>query len=123
MTNTASLVTPDLTGENTNALVYEQGITYDQAGITYDNVGIAYGGVYNTNEDVVPLVSLAETVIPELSGDANIIDDFSIPTMSLAKTVTPTIFGYSDMSSPFIPDPDKGMLIGPGLPWQFLTYP
>ncbi len=89
---------PSLTGENTDALVENQGYTYNQAGFTYNQVGVMYGGVYNTNQDIVPLVSLAETIMPMIAG-------------------------YSDIYQPFIPDPDKGMLIAPGLPWQFLTYP
>lgn len=93
--NSATQIIPDLSGENTQAQVYEQGITYDQAGITYDNVGIAYGGVYNTNEDVVPLVSLAENI-------------------------SPFIAGYSDMYSQYVPPAaDHGMLIG----MLGLTYP
>ena len=87
---------PILTGENTDAQIFEQGITYDQAGITYDNVGIAYGGIYNTNEDVIPMVSLAEQV-------------------------RPTIFGYSDMYTNVMPPPPNNQrVVGPGW-WMYVS--
>lgn len=38
----------------TQALLEDQGYTYNQAGFTYDQA-IAYGGVYNSNQDVLPL--------------------------------------------------------------------
>lgn len=97
MSNKIASDSPILTGENTNAQIFTQGITYDQAGITYDNVGIAYGGIYNTNEDILPIVSLAEIV-------------------------KPNIFGFSDMYTnvmPPPPEPHAGMLMG----ILGLTYP
>lgn len=39
----------------TDALLEEQGYTYNQAGFSYNQAGVAYGGVYNTNEDIIPI--------------------------------------------------------------------
>ena len=92
-------IIPSLTGENTDALVEEQGYTYNQPGMTYNQAGVMYGGVYNYGEDVIPAISLATSPVPSISG-------------------------YADIYSPFVPDPDKGMLIGPGITaFGFLTYP
>lgn len=143
----------DVVISQTDAQIYEQGITYDNAGITYDNVGIAYGGVYDTNQDIVPLVSIAKSITPTLTGgttqaqvaeqgytydNAGITYDQAlvmygglyktnqdvVPLVSLAETIYPTIYGYSDVYTPVTP-PSKGneMLIGPGFPYQYITYP
>jgi hypothetical protein len=39
----------------TQALLADQGYTYNQAGLTYDQLGVQYGGVYNQDQDVLPL--------------------------------------------------------------------
>ncbi len=91
-------IIPSLIIQRTDAQLLEQGYTYNQAGMTYNQAGVSYGGVYQVAQDILPEISLAKDVIP-------------------------TISGYADIYSPFIPDPYKGMLIAPGLPWQFITYP
>lgn len=88
MENSASLVTPTLTGENTDAQLENQGYTYDQPGFTYDQAGVFYGGVYNKSEDIIPIMSLVEQVIPN-------------------------IYGYSDIYSKFVP-PSNQQIVGPG---------
>lgn len=45
----------DITILSTDALVNEQGYTYNQAAMTYNEPGVAYGGIYNFNEDIIPL--------------------------------------------------------------------
>src|SRR5579872_6074891 len=50
----------------TDASLYTQGNTYNQTGLTYDDVNTAYGGVYHADQDIVPLVSLAENITPLL---------------------------------------------------------
>lgn len=92
--DSAQQVTPILTGENTDAQVYEQGITYDSAGITYDNIGIAYGGVYNTNEDIIPIVSLAETVTPNIFGYSDIYTNITPPPPNDYESIGPGFFLY-----------------------------
>lgn len=89
---------PSMIGENTSVKVFSQGITYSDPGITYSDPGISYGGIYNITQDIIPIVSMTQSIVP-------------------------SIYGYLDLYNPFIPDPNKGMLIAPGLPWQFLTYP
>lgn len=66
--------TLDLILTNTNASLYDQGNTYNQAGLTYDQAGIAYAGLYNQNQDVLPLtltfndIYISKTVPPKNSG-------------------------------------------------------
>ena len=60
----------------TQALLENQGYTYNQAGFTYDQAGILYGGVYNTNQDVVPIELsfidiYSKGVIPPIGGSKN----------------------------------------------------
>lgn len=113
---------PNLTGENTQAQVFEQGITYDQVGFTYDQIGIAYGGIYNTDEDVIPTISLAENIIPRIAMISDEGRGFTDPIISLAETIRPSIFGYSDIytnNTPPPPQPNAGMLMG----ILGLTYP
>lgn len=44
-----------ITISRTQALVNEQGYTYNQVGFTYNQAGVSYGGVYNSNQDSVPM--------------------------------------------------------------------
>ncbi len=63
---------PILTGDNTDAKISEQGYTYNQAGMTYNQAGATYGGAYNIIGDVLPSVSLAQTIKPFMSLAENI---------------------------------------------------
>lgn len=47
----------------TDSLLYDQGITYNEAGLTYNEIGIAYGGVYGA-QDKRNIVSFAREVLP-----------------------------------------------------------
>ena len=76
-------ITPDLQGENTNAQVNVTGITYSDPGITYSDPGIAYGGVYNVDEDIIPLVSLAENIVPSIQAGIDLGNPKNIPSNNL----------------------------------------
>lgn len=144
--------TPILSGGTTQAQVYDQGITYNQAGLTYNQIGIAYGGVYKQGQDVIPAISLAEQISPSLIGEntqAQVKDQgytynqagFSynqigvmyggiynqnqdiIPIVSLAEQIVPSIYKYADIykqGGTITPPPgNSGMLMG----ILGLTYP
>jgi hypothetical protein len=55
-----------ITIPQTQALLQDQGYTYNQAGLTYNQTGIQYGGVYNTNQDFLPILSVAKLEQPSL---------------------------------------------------------
>ena len=142
---------PSLTGENTDALVENQGYTYNQAGLTYNQAGVMYGGVYNVNQDIVPTVSLASNIVPSLMGEntqAKLEDqgytynqaglsynqagvmyggiynrnEDIVPLVSLASQNYPTVAGYSDIYTPGgtpPPPTNSGLLMG----ILGLTYP
>ncbi len=42
----------------------DQGYTYNQAGFSYNQVGVDYGGLQRSNQDVVPMIHLAFSVVP-----------------------------------------------------------
>lgn len=44
----------------TDALLADQGYTYNQAGFSYNQAGVQYGGIYNANEDIIPMVLSAK---------------------------------------------------------------
>lgn len=67
MSNTAKQITPTIFGKNTNALVANQGYAYNQAGFTYNQAGWMYGGVYNTNQDVIPTIATAKIITPSIT--------------------------------------------------------
>ena len=92
----------DIVAATTQTQVADQGYTYNQVGFTYNQPGWMYGGIYNQNADVAPA--------------------FANDTATL---LNPSISSIIDIGTPFVPPPagNSGMLIGPGLPWQFLTYP
>ena len=48
----------------TQALVANQGYTYNQSGLTYNQIGVQYGGVYNYNQDLVPMLFTTNTTNP-----------------------------------------------------------
>ena len=81
------IIKPKIEIQKTNALVYDQSITYNESGITYNEVGVAYGGLYEY--DLVPVTPQIEIVMPSIvfSGD----------------------FGAT---IPVPPQEDSGMLIG-----------
>ena len=45
----------DIILSNTQAKVLDQGYTYNQATFTYNHVLVDYGGLYNQNDDILPL--------------------------------------------------------------------
>ena len=93
---------PRLTGANTQAQVFKQGVTYSEAGVTYSKAGVKYGGVFNPDEDVIPVMSSRNVY-----GDVPMIANWTDQYTPGAGTTTG----------------NSGMILGPGLPWQFLTYP
>lgn len=60
--NDGVIITLDI--PNTDALLNNQGYTYNEATFTYNQASVAYGGVYNTNQDIVPMILQAESPIP-----------------------------------------------------------
>lgn len=50
-------VKPRLKLQKTEALVYDQGYTYDEASLTYDSA-VAYGGLYGN--DITPSIVMAK---------------------------------------------------------------
>ena len=79
----------DITIATTDAIIVNQGYTYNQPGFTYNQPGVLYGGIAQPNQDLAPVF----------------FDD-------TAYLVAPSISGIIDIYSPFVPDPDKAMLIG-----------
>ncbi len=59
------LINLSITG--TDALVEDQGYTYNQAGFTYNQAGVRYGGIYNTNEDIIPMMLSTSFITPHMS--------------------------------------------------------
>ncbi len=47
------------------AQLYDQGITYNQAGLTYNEIGITYGGVFGAKDARIP-ISLAQAIHPTI---------------------------------------------------------
>jgi hypothetical protein len=72
----------------TDAQLANQGYTYNQAGLTYNQLGVMYGGIYNTDEDIIPL-------------------------LLAAKDQVPTMMMFSDIYKPYVPPP-KAVPLGPG---------
>ena len=68
---------PSLAITATQALLEDQGYTYNQAGFTYNQAGVAYGGVYNTDQDNIPMDMLfsdiyTQYILPPLNNDQSI---------------------------------------------------
>ena len=55
---------PTMRVGRTGALIYDQGITYNESGISYNEVGYAYGGLYGC--DFAPMVNRARNIIPHI---------------------------------------------------------
>ena len=89
----------------TNVLVYDQGLTYNQANTTYEQIGIAYGGIYGA--DIQPIIARVE---------ANYYQ-----THSRVKNIVPSIVLASDQSGRSTSERTlgAGMLIG----MLGMTYP
>jgi hypothetical protein len=70
--NTEQLIS--LTISLSDALLENQGYTYDQAGLSYDQIGIAYGGIYNMNQDISPVFfnDTAAFITPSISAIVDI---------------------------------------------------
>ncbi len=57
----------NISATSSDAQVYDQGFTYNQAGKTYNQAGMTYGGVYNVGEDIIPEISQASDPIPSMT--------------------------------------------------------
>ena len=55
-----------ITIPTTQAQLADQSYTYNQAGLTYNQIGVQYSGIYNTNQDVLPMLSVAKLEQPSL---------------------------------------------------------
>lgn len=136
---TAADIIPSLSLGNTNAIVLDQGYTYNQSGFTYNQAGVDYGGVYQ-QQDIIPTISFAMNLPPtaiaqktqvqlfnqgyvynqagftynqigvDYGGIYNINQDIS-PLVSFAGDLVPSIIGYADIYSQ--PQPSTGKS-GPG---------
>ena len=51
----------------TDAVLTDQGYTYNQAGVTYNQAGVTYGGITNPIADVVPMVLSAVATTPSIA--------------------------------------------------------
>lgn len=113
---TVNLDTPRASAQNTKALLFDQGYTYNEPGKTYNEVGMTYGGIYNYQEDIFPTISQADSIIISAKAIAQ-----SSPFISaMNKNPIPSIYGYSDIYTPYVaPAANSGMLIG----LLGLTYP
>jgi len=58
----------------TQAILEDQGYSYNQAGFTYNQIGVMYGGVSQQNQDIAPLFATAYQVNPQIE---NIIDIYT----------------------------------------------
>ena len=63
-------VSVDITIPQTQTQVADQNNTYNQAGLTYSQTGVEYGGLYNNNQDEIPM---------ELSSFRTLPIDIAIP--------------------------------------------
>lgn len=137
-----------ITIPSTQAQLANQGYTYNQAGQTYNQAGVQYGGVYNYNQDVLPLFSIAKADQPSL----NILSDYltltSLPTQAQLENqgytynqsgltynqigvmyggvynynqdVLPLELSFTDIYTPFVPPVGGNIPLGPGF---FLFIP
>lgn len=60
----AQNIFPSLQIPKTQASLTDQGYTYNQAGFTYNQAGWFYGGLNNSDQDIVPILSLAQLELP-----------------------------------------------------------
>lgn len=61
----ANTVKPKMTVQKTNALIANQGYTYNESGLTYNEIGVQYGGIYNY--DIVPIIATATNTQPKIN--------------------------------------------------------
>ena len=145
-------VSINITISGTDAVVEDQGITYNQAGMTYNQAGIMYGGVYNVNEDIYPFFSLFANDYPlhlNITGtDAGLEDqgytynqvaltynqlgvmyagiynsnEDIVPLLVQAKETIPSVSGFIDIYTPFIPPPSgNNISLAPGF-FMYITH-
>lgn len=101
MKNYAVDVVPNIvSATRTNAAVEDQGYTYNQAGLTYNEAGVMYGGLYNPQQDFVPQLDTAQSVIPLIAGYQDI---YTVKTISHGTI-------------------NAGQIMGPGF-LMYITYP
>jgi hypothetical protein len=81
-----------ITIPDTQALLQDQGYTYNQAGFTYNQAGVQYGGVYNFNQDVLPMLSVAKSDTQAL---LQIVSD--VMTLSSPNPQTPSEISFTDI--------------------------
>jgi hypothetical protein len=79
-----------ITIPSTQAQLKDQGYTYNQSGQTYNQAGVMYGGVYNYNQDFIPML-------------------YTI------TNPTPNDISFTDIYFPYVPPPlYKAIPLGPG---------
>lgn len=95
--STAEDLVPQLSGQaNTNALVYDQGYTYNQAGFTYNQPGVFYGGVYNNNEYLIPSPAYSASLVPSIYDSRDIYINVPIPhgTIKIGQPIATGFFMF-----------------------------
>lgn len=127
-----------ITISDTDAIVKDQGDVYNQASFTYNQVGVDYGGVYNVNQDVIPLFVDFESDFPinlSISQTNALLENQgyiynqagftynqpsvmygglwnnnwdSIPLLIDSKNIIPSIASITDIYTPFVPTPPGG---------------
>lgn len=98
----------------TQALLANQGYTYNQSGLTYNQTGVQYGGVYNYNEDVIPSLFVAKLEQPSL----NILTDF-ISLTAPEINISPLELSFTDIYK--VTSIEKNISLGPGF-FMFITH-
>lgn len=83
-----------MTIPNTNAVVTEQGYTYNQAGFTYNQPGVTYGGVTNPDTDIVPMLEYADPTTPH----AMFFSEVKNITQNKANKNAPGFFMFLNLS-------------------------
>ena len=77
-------VKPSLTISFTQAQLENQNITFDQPGVSFDDARYQFGGVYNSNQDVVPQFSLTASLKQDIPSFVVSIE--KPPSMVIAQT-------------------------------------
>ncbi len=75
----------NITIPSTQALVKDQGYTYNQSGFTYNQAGVFYGGRQNLNQDIIPIFSTASLEKLSLRAMTEFIDMTLVQTDAIIK--------------------------------------
>lgn len=87
-------IIPSLMVQSTDAQVFDQSITYNQIGVSYNDSRYSYGGIYKAGEDIVPLISIANTPTPSIIGYADIYTTPTPPPVSGHNSIGPGFFMF-----------------------------